>query len=366
MNKGAGLYFHPVGDNLIPTFGKSVECVVHKVGAEEAALLLLIDLFSDKEKLTESVKNQLDRKTLLEALDIDAEGFESSFEKMMKKKEKFSLIVGEDLYFHEKSENVAKLIAALEASSELRVAMIPPKTNSLGVALICDLDDEVSGYTIGYNEDADFTLSALGNGDLDMPALNQQEGTLTNMHKRVTPTNAALEYNGYELNDIMNALDCGLDETVDWTTKLPSSKGFKAIEFDALPNGYLNNGIENRGYQLEAISSKATDIEADEFDGIVLDGQIIYRCNPQRQFNDFSDKAHQIFEAFGLYASVEKAKELGEKVEVVFENKTLVLDVIADERMAGDIVSLPDFKSSEDIYSLFGASRYKTVTIRKG
>ena len=295
-----------------------------------------------------------------------ADAFAATFEKMMKKKKSFSLIVGEDLYFHEKAENIAKLIALIEETSSVSVAMIPPKTNSLGVALICDLDDEATGSTVGYNENGDFRLSALGDGDLDMPAMNQQEGTLTNMHKRVTPTNAALEYKGYELNDIMKVLLDAPRETIDWTVKLPTSKGFKALEFDSLANGYLNDGTENRGYVLDTKKTEAKEITVDKIDeSLTLDGEIVYRCNPQRQFNDFSDKAHEIFEAFGLYASTAKAETLGSKVEIEFENRSITVDVIADERMEGDIVALSDFKSTQDVYALFGESRYKTVTMRK-
>lgn len=366
MNKGAGLYFHPVGDNLIPTFGKSIEMFAHKAGHEEAALLLIIELFADKDKLPDSVKEQLDREALITTLGGDTDAFGKAFDKMINKKEHFSLMVGEDLYFHEKAENLAKLIAVLEASSEVKVAMIPPKTNSLGVALICDLDDEANGYTIGYNEAGDFKLSALGDGDLDMPAMNQQEGTLTNMHKRVTPTNAALEYHGYELNDIMREVIAAPKETIDWTPHLPTEKGFKAVEFDALPNVYLNDGTENRGYLLEVTSSDVEEVSVEKFDDSrALEGDIVYRCNPQRQFNDFSDKAHQIFEAFGLYASSARAEALGSKVEVEFDNGTLTLDVIIDERMEGDIVAIPDFKSAANIYELFGESRYQTVTIKE-
>jgi NADH-quinone oxidoreductase subunit G len=366
MNKGAGLYFHPVGDKLIPTFGKSVESIIHKVGHEEAVLLLIIELFADKESLPKSVKDQLDRAKLLETLGVDAEAFEKSLDKMMKKKESFSLMVGEDLYFHEKAENLAKLIAVLESASDVKVAMIPPKTNSLGVALICDLDDEASGFTIGYNELGDFRLSALGDGDLDMPAMNQQEGTLTNMHKRVTPTNAALDYHGYELNDIMREVVGAPKETIDWTVHLPVDKGFKSIEFDSLPNSYANNGEENRGYLLEMSSKEVEMPEVEKFDEkALLEGEIAYRCNPQRQFNDFSNKAHQIFEKFALYASPERAEALGSKVAVEFDKKTLTLEVVVDDRMEGDIVAVPDFKSSEDIYELFGASRYTTVNIRE-
>ena len=365
LNKGAGLYFHPVGDTLVPTFGKNIEMFTHKVGHEEAALLFIIKLFADQDKIPSSVKEQLDT-DFVELLGGDSDAFEKSFEKMMKKKERFSLIVGEDLYFHEKAENLAKLIAVLEASSEVKVAMIPPKTNSLGVALICDLDDEANGYTIGYNESGDFRLSALGDGDLDMPAMNQQEGTLTNMHKRVTPTNAALEYNGYVLNDIMKEIVDAPNNTIGWTEKLPISKGFKAVEFDSLTNYYTNDGVEHRGYFLESTSVEPKEVSVDKFDDSnALEGEIAYRCNPQRQFNDFSDKAHQIFEGFGLYASPAKAEALGSKVEVEFENGKLTLDVIVDDRMEGDIVAIPDFKSAENIYELFAGSRYQIVTIKE-
>ena len=413
MNKGAGLYFHPVGDNLVPTFGKSVACFTHKPGLEEAALYLVLDLFADKEKLPEETRSYLDsfhskgKKTIKEKvmeevtetvidketgeskevtkkvpkmvekeIEVDQnalvsllggdENFADNFEKMMKKKESFSLIVGEDLYFHPRSENLAMLVSLIENACDMKVAMIPPKTNSLGVALICDLDESAEGYTVGYNEKGDFRLSALGDGDLDMPAMNQQEGTLTNMNKRVLPTNAALEYQGYELNDLMKALKLGKHLTIDWTPMLASRKGYRAIAFDDLPNGYSNSGEELRGYALKNPGKRAGNNTPEKIDeGIALEGEIAYRCNPQRQFNDFTDKAHQIFESFSLYASTSKAEALGEKVEIDFGGETLVCDVVADERMEGDIVKIPDFKSAKDIYTLFGRDRYKNVTIRK-
>ena len=415
LNKGAGLYFHPIGDTLIPSFGKNVECFTHKPGLEEAALYLVLDLFADKEKLPEEVKEYLagfkstetktikervmkdvtetvvdeetgeskevtkkvpemvekeitvEKNGLVDLLGGDSAAFADTFEKMMKKKESFSMMIGEDFYYHEKAENLAKLIALIEETSSIEVVMAPPKANALGVALICDLDDEAEGFTVGYNEPGDFRLSALGDGDLDMPAMNQQEGTFTNISKRVVPTNAAVGYGGYELNDLVSELiDDGERLTVDWTVKLPTAKGFQQVEFDALPNGYLNDGTENRGYLLKTSNRKVKTPSVEKFDeNAVLEGEIVYRCNPARQFSDFSDKAHEIFEPFGLYASTEKAEALGEKVEVVFENGSIVVDVIADEKMTGDITKLSDFKSAQNVYELFGPARYQTVTMRK-
>jgi len=415
MNKGAGLYFHPVGDTLIPSFGKNVACFTHKPGLEEAALYLVLDLFADKEKLSKEVKKYLagfkttetktvkekvmksvtetvvdeetgeskevtkkvpemvevevkvEKNGLVDLLGGNAETFTDTFAKMMKKKESFSMMIGEDFYYHKKAENLAKLIALIEKSCDINVVMAPPKANALGVALICDLDDEAEGYTIGYNESGDFRLSALGDGDLDMPAMNQQEGTFTTLSKRVVPTNAAVGYGGYELNDLVSALiEEGERFTIDWTVKLPTAKGFKTIEFDALPNTYSNDGTENRGYLLENATENVEMSSVNAFDKkTVLEGEIVYRCNPARQFSDFTDKAHEIFEPFGLYASVEKAEALGEKVEVIFENGSIVVDVIADKKMTGDITKLSDFKSAYNVYDLFGSARYQTVTMRK-
>jgi NADH-quinone oxidoreductase subunit G len=147
---------------------------------------------------------------------------------------------------------------------------------------------------------------------------------------------------------------------------LPVAKGFKAVAFDSLPNTFTNNGVDNRGYRLDVTVQEVELPNVEKFDeSLALEGEIAYRCNPARQFNDFTDKSHEIFESFALYASTAKAESLGEKVEVVFENGSITLDVVADEKIQGDIVKVPDFKSAKDVYGLFGESRYQTVTLRK-
>ena len=302
MNKGAGLYFHPLKDPIIDGMGKSVLSISHAPLAEEAVLYLLLDLFADKSKLPASVVEyiasfhsektitveetikekvveivkvkkvneetgeeeeveeektsmvpkkiskevQVDENRLLEIVDAP-KNFTESLEKFLAKKESFSLIVGPDLYTHPRAKNLARLVALLEKYSAFKLVMIPSLTNTLGVSLICDLDETRGNYTIGYNTKGDFTLSALGDGDLDMPAINQQEGTLTSIDKRVNPTNAAVAYKGYELNDIANALGLDAKLTIDYTSKLPTCKGFKSEHFDNLPNRYENDGTEVRG-----------------------------------------------------------------------------------------------------------------------
>lgn len=143
-------------------------------------------------------------------------------------------------------------------------------------------------------------------------------------------------------------------------------KGFESREFDSLPNGYNNDGSENRGYSLKSQKTKVTQPLPEQITLGDVSGEVVaYRCNPQRQFNEFTATAHQIFEPFALYVSEEKATQLGKKVKIDLDGTKFVLEVKVDDRMSGDIVKLPDFKHSFEIYKFFGQNRFKSITIGK-
>ena len=425
VNKGAGLYFHPVKDPIIEGLAKSIMTVTHAPLQEEIALYLLLDLFGDKEampkeiveylagfhsektitveetikeKVVEIVKETkvneetgeeeevevektkmvskkvskevvVDDNRLLTLLGAD-ENFMEVLAKNLKKKETFALMVGPDLYTHPNSKNLARLVALIEKYTKFEVTMIPSLTNTLGVSLICDLDAQAGDYTIGYNTKGDFTLSALGDGDLDMPAMNQQEGTLTSINKRVNPTNAALPYGGYELNDIANALGLKAEYVIDYTKELPTSKGFSAVEFDSLPNHFENDGTEVRGYVLENVALEVSDDESvAQFSEDKLEGCIIYLANPVRQFSDFTNKATELDEVSGVYMSQEYLEsseyEEGDTVKVTTQQGELTAQVVCDNKIAGSIVVLPTFDSNLNSEALFDGYRFNTASIQK-
>jgi len=425
VSKGAGLYFHPVKDPIIEGLAKSIMTVEHAPLQEEIALYLLLDLFGDKEKLpknlvkylesfhskktitvTETIKEkviekviekkvneetgeeeevevekskmvpkkvskevEVDDNKLLELLGAD-DKFMETLEKNLKKKETFALMVGPDLYTHPNARNLARLVALVEKYSKFDVVMIPALTNTLGVSLICELDDERGDYTVGYNTDADFVLSGLGDGDLDMPAINQQEGTLTSVNKRVNPTNAAIGYNGYELNDIANALGFDAENVIDYTVKLPISAGFKAQEFDSLPNHYENDGTEMRGYLLENVAVKRSGGESvEKFSDDKLEGSIIYLANPVRQFTAFTYKTTNLNEVSGVYMSEEYLSNSdfneGDTVKVTTANGELTANVVSDNKIAGSIVVLPTFDKKLNSEALFNGYRFSSASIQK-
>jgi len=425
VNKGAGIYFHPVKDVVVEGLAKGMMSVTHAPLQEEAVLYLILDLFADKSKLpaklakylesfhskktvtiTETVKEkvveivkemkvneetgeeeevevekskmvpkkvskdvEVDDNKLLEIIGADAK-FMENLEKNLKKKDSFSLIVGADLYNHPNSKNIARLVALVEKYSDFKLTMIPPLTNSLGVALICELDDEKGSFSVGYNTKGNFTLSALGDGDLDMPAINQQEGTLTSINKRVNPTNAALSYGGYELNDIANALGLEAENVIDYTVSLPVEKGFKAQEFDNLPNHYENDGTEVRGYLLDNVTVSTNDNEdVEKYADDKLEGSIIYLVNPVRQFTEFTNKTTELNEVSGLYMSEEFLSKSdfneGDSVKVKNEQGELIVTVISDNKIAGDIACLPTFDSKINSEVLFSGYRFTTASIEK-
>lgn len=426
MNKGAGLYFHPISDPVIADMSKNVTQFNHAPMMEEAALYLMLDLFGDKsampssvveylatfhstktvrveetvdEKVTETVvKKVLNEETGVEEevseevtktikkkvskeVEVDENalfgllnapsGFSDTLTKYLAKKETFALMVGPDLYTHPNAKNCARLVAMIEKYTAFSVTMIPNLANTLGVALICDLDSARGSSTIGYNTLGDFTLSALSGGDLDMPALNQQEGTLTGIDKRVNPTNAALGYEGYVLNDIANALGVSSKFTVDNTAILPVSAGFKALKFDDLPNYYTNSGEEVRGYLLDSLPvALGSDESVQPIDiARAMKEDTLYLANPVLQFSAFTARAHQLAHTGGLYVSPAycEAKGLseGDNVRLKSSKGELVTTVIVDGKIDGMIPYLPTFDSNINFESLCEAYRFSGVSIQK-
>ena len=423
MNKGAGLYFHPVADPVMEKIGKkgkTTEFIYHKPGIEESIFYFILYKFGKdlpshikeyidsltqkrtktitevvKEKIMETVvdeatgeekevpktisKNvetqfEYEYNLLVDDLGQD-ERFLETIDSMLEKKDNFKLIVGEDLINHPNAENLAKLAGIVDKYTDFDVIILPTQTNTLGVSLICNLSDKVVGNTVGYNVKADFEMSALGDGDIDAPALNQQEGTFVNADKRVVPTNAALAYNGYTLNDIANEiLGVEVDYTIEYTKELPVEHGFKGVEFDNLPNEFRNDQTENRGYVIESKHVMATtNVNLPERVAIeAKEGEtVIYRANPINQFNEFTAICHEFKEKLqdGIFFSKAHFEKLelnaGDTIKVNANGTTLELNAYVDIQIDGEIPYVSTFMKNSPSKDLFKSYRYNTAIIEK-
>ena len=377
MNKGAGMYFHPVGDKIVDTFAKNMMAVNNSIGAEEHVLAYVLVTFA---KIAQDTEGTTVPKLPTEVADVVStydsallglpEDFEAVLTKMLAKKDTFSLVLGEDLYHHDSAENIAKLAGLISLYTNFTVTIIPTKTNTLGVSLICDLDDEAGSKVLGYNAEGDFVLSALGEGDLDMPALNQQEGTYTSLDKKVVPTNVALPYSGYVLNDIANALGLETELTIDYTPQLPVESGYMMADFDALPNLYDNAGNEVRGYDLNVKSVKAEG-KLEKLSAVKeMKGDVVYLSNPINQFSAFTNKAHQLKSTGAVYVSAEyleaKGFAEGDELTVKTDSGEISAKIELDKQLSGDIIYLPTFDTNLNTAALFNDGfRFATATIRK-
>ncbi|RXK11549.1 ferredoxin [Halarcobacter mediterraneus] len=428
MNKASALYFHPVQDPVMEKVGKrgkTTEFIYHKPNIESSILYLLLHLFGKdlpseiqeyldskkeqrvktvtetiKEKVIELVKDEetgeekevskMVPKKVEKELEYEYTKFLDDIEKdetflelldsMLAKKDKFSLIIGEDLIHNENNENLGKLCGLVDKYTSFDVLILPTQTNTLGVSLICDeLYEENSGFTLGYNEKADFELSALNNDKtdekLDIPALNQQEGTFSNIDKRVIPTNAAIEYKGYVLNDIANTiLEDDIEYTIEYTKELPIEKGFSKIEFDNLPNYFGNDRKEYRGYDLKEFTIEVKeDLEIKESEALSINENeiIIYKANPINQFNEFTAIAHEFKEK--LQSGIFFSKSMFEKLQLEENQEVLVqvgeiqrtLKAYIEKQIDGDIALVSTFEKDLDTKAFFENSRYAKASVTK-
>ena len=352
------VYMHPMEDlqmkNVVTQFVK------YEVGTEEGVLAMLARaMLKDKVdiKKIESFLEELDEGYLSAESNVGEEELEE-IKNSLKRCKRISLVIGEDCINHPRSANIAKLAALFERFGNLNVLPVAPKTNSLGVSLICDLDEEAEGETIGYNAPGDCVLSSIGGGDLDMPALNQQEGTFTTLDKRVVPTNAALPYGGYTLLDIANAIGLHGRYTIDFTSKLPEEKGFKQVDFDDIPYYFSNREGEVRGYELKRLKH-SVDSTLDEVEELPeFNGPVLYRCDPVLQFGPLTAKTSQLGKErptlfgssqFAIAAKLKEGMQLKIRVGGVEMERVFTID----PDLKGTIALNPtyDLGLSEDLLS---------------
>ncbi len=347
------VYAHPMEDALMQN--TVTQFIKYEAGSEEGVIALLANELLQNEDIDASSRAFLDDLDLgyLEAESNVGDDELKSMTKAFSRSSKRVLVVGSDLFAHKRAKNIAKIVALIEKYTDFSLVVVPNEVNTAGVSLLCDLDcDEESANIVGYNAKGDFVLSSLEEADLAMPALNQVEGSVVNVDNQVLPLNVALAFDGYNLNDLANALGLHKENTIEYTKELATAKGFKVIEFDALENFYTVYGEDVRGYILDEVAcvsdGKIEEVaELPEFNGTV-----IYHCNPVLQFNQFTNKTKQLEKDTALRGSAQFAAAArisdGDEVEIHFASKTIKRIFKQDDELKGTIALNPNFDIQED------------------
>ncbi len=361
------VYAHPLEDTLMKN--TATQFMKYEVGTEEGVMALLANELLQNSDIDDETRAFLDDLDLgyLEAESNVGDDELKFMSKSFQRAKNHVLVIGSDVFAHKRARNIAKLAALIEKFTAFSLLIVPSEINTAGVSLTCKLDiDENVSNVVAYNAEGDFIMSSLEDADLAMPAFNQIEGTVVNVDNQVLPLNVALAFDGYNLNDVANALGLSKENTIDYTKELDTSKGFKAIGFDDLENFFTLHGEDKRGYILDEVLCEMDEkIEPIE-DLPEFNGTVIYNCNPVLQFNKFTNKAHQLEKDTSLRGSAQFAAAAriadGDMIEISFASKTIQRVFKLDNELKGTVALNPTFDLGQD-FSRYRFEKSKIVRV---
>jgi NADH-quinone oxidoreductase subunit G len=365
------VYMHPIDD--IALQNKYTQFIKYEASSEDAVMALL------SSTLITNIPDEY--KKYFDDLDIgylsgEARGGEEELELISQgliRRQNKTLIIGEDLYSHPNASNIAKFVGLIDKYTDFEIMLIPSQTNTLGVSLICSLDKDDIDITnvVGYNEYGDYIISDTNKNDLNIPALNQQEGTFVTVDKKVVNTNAALDFDGYCLNDIVNEfIGEKIKNTIDYTVKLPKENGFKEIPFDSFSNGYNNHGIDLRGYMLNTKVIRSKKVSIDEIRDInTYNGIVIYRCEPLNHFNKNTGKSlllksNNALRGSHSFSIAAKIKD-GDTIDIKYNNKIMTKKFKLDSTIKGTIALYSTYDDYIIDNNIAYGYRFKQVQIER-
>lgn len=229
------------------------------------------------------------------------------------------LLVGPDVYEHPQAHIFAQILGILSLEQKIKVLLIPPFANALGIATICDLSAEkIDGYSIGFRSKGDFILDSdyvaqnstqsSHKPDFILPAINQIEGTYTNIDSRILPLKPALPFDGYDLSDIAQSFGMKGNYLIDYTSLICG------CNFDDFQNHFLNDGTNMRGYRLKDFSSIAISPSYEQISPLEVQkpqaSYNAYMLSSPSQFNAYTALSKNLQNKSGIYASPSLLQEL--------------------------------------------------------
>ena len=208
------IFMHPINYNKLEN--EYTQFIKYEIGSEEGVLALLcfyLILNSSNEHLNHFL-DDLDVGHLSGESNVSEEELEQMVCKI-KTKQKRTLVVGSDLFTHKRSKQIGKLVGFIDEYTNFNVLIVPSQKNTLGVSLICNLNNDCGSKIIHYNTKDSFLLKGLvSNKNLNDSRLIEQQKTFVNIDKRVvnvnnirSDTSELCVIDGFEKIDFLNLPD---------------------------------------------------------------------------------------------------------------------------------------------------------------
>jgi NADH-quinone oxidoreductase subunit G len=181
------------------------------------------------------------------------------------------------------------------------------------------------------------------------------------------PTNAALEFKGYELKDIANALQIDIEHCIDMTPSLPINKGYKSVEFDAMMQSYDPYKAEKNGYALRCQTLECDESISEVEELPEFNGTVIYNCNEASHFNANTAQSQNLESAnvlkgskqFSIAAKINDGDRVGFEIGGMKFVKTFQVD----PKLKGVVAINPTYADGENGQMLSCLYRFSKVNI---
>ncbi|PAF44282.1 hypothetical protein BJI48_03645 [Helicobacter sp. 11S02596-1] len=254
---------HPIPDERL----KKHQYIQYEVGTELGVIALMLAKFlknsTPENEVADFIAN-LDIGYLSSESNVGEEEIEN-LATLLETSQNPVLFIGHELFYHPRATEIAYMLGLIEKHTRLKIIVLSPAGNVVGISLICSLDsdDGENKNVIGYRSDGEFCLNPVlenisydenpdfaPKSDCAIPALTQLEATFVSTDYHLFPLAPALPYEGYDICDIAQHFGFKESFLVELTHQLPKEKGFQNIAYDDLQNQIDKNGEEIRGYPL--------------------------------------------------------------------------------------------------------------------
>jgi len=128
-NNAEFIYLHPIDNIDLKVY--YTQFIKYEVGSEEGITSLLLDTFvKQSDEKVQAYINDLDIGYISAESSAGEEEFEEALAKAENKKQK-TMIIGRDVFSHERVENITKILSVIRKFSDLNIVALDPEYNAI-------------------------------------------------------------------------------------------------------------------------------------------------------------------------------------------------------------------------------------------